>query len=109
MAISKKRAAKGKAAKGETKVKRKTQVKPAEPVAEGKMSALDAAAKVLGEEGVPMNCKGLIAAMEAKGYWSTPGGKTPAATLNASIHKEINTKGSAARFKKASPGHFVLA
>ena len=43
-----------------------------------KLSALDAAAKVLAETGQPMSCKELIEAMAAKGYWSSPGGKTPA-------------------------------
>jgi hypothetical protein len=38
------------------------------PKAEGKMSALDAAAKVLAEEGRPMSAKELIEAMAAKGY-----------------------------------------
>jgi hypothetical protein len=35
----------------------------------GKLSALDAAARVLGEEGRAMNCKELIETMAAKGYW----------------------------------------
>src|SRR5260370_12328687 len=43
-----------------------------------KMSALDAAAKVLTETGQPMSCPEVIAAMAAKGYWSSPQGKTPA-------------------------------
>lgn len=112
-AISKKRATRGLVkgvAKAPKKAARKTAVKPADAApADGKLSALDAAAKVLGESGQPMNCQGLIAAMAAAGYWTSPGGKTPAATLNASIHKEINTKGKESRFVKASPGHFALA
>jgi hypothetical protein len=28
-----------------------------------------------------MTCKELIGAMAAKGYWTSPGGKTPEATL----------------------------
>ena len=46
-----------------------------------KLSALDAAAKVLGESEKPMNCKEMIDAMAAKGYWKSPGGATPWATL----------------------------
>src|SRR5262249_41703898 len=46
-----------------------------------KLSALDAAAKVLAETGKAMNCKELIDAMAAAGYWSSPKGKTPRATL----------------------------
>jgi hypothetical protein len=46
-----------------------------------KLSALDAAAKVLSETGQALSCPELIAAMAAKGYWSSPKGKTPASTL----------------------------
>ncbi len=49
--------------------------------ANGKMSALDAAAKVLADAREPMNCKALIEAMAAKGLWTSPGGATPHATL----------------------------
>jgi len=55
------------------------------PKAESKMSALDAAAKVLAEEGQPMTAKELIEAMAAKGYWTSPGGKTPEATLSTAV------------------------
>jgi len=47
---------------------------------EKKLSALDAAAKVLAEAAEPMNAKDMIDAMAAKGYWTSPGGKTPHAT-----------------------------
>jgi vancomycin resistance protein YoaR len=72
-----------------------------------KMSALDAAAKVLEEASEPMNAKGMIETMATKGYWTSPGGKTPHATLFAAILREINTKGKEARFTKASKGHFA--
>jgi hypothetical protein len=78
------------------------------PKAEGKMSALDAAAKVLAEEGRPMTAKELIEAMAAKGYWTSPGGKTPEATLSAALGTEINKKGDASRFAKPAPGKFAL-
>src|SRR5579884_3000386 len=71
-------------AKGKGKAKAK-----AEPKAK-KLSALDAAAKVLGEAGAPMNCKEMIEAMATKGYWTSPGGKTPHATLYAAILREIS-------------------
>ena len=32
-----------------------------------------------------MNCQEMIEAMAAKGYWKSPGGKTPAATLYSAI------------------------
>src|SRR5262249_42398563 len=50
-----------------------------------KTSALDAAARVLGEAGKPMNCQEMITDMAAKGYWTSPGGKTPAATLYTAV------------------------
>jgi hypothetical protein len=72
-----------------------------------KLSALDAAAKVLAETGQPMACKEMIEAMAQKGYWSSPGGKTPASTLYSGITKEIATKGKESRFKKTDRGRFV--
>src|SRR5260370_19685122 len=71
------------------------------------MSALEAAAKVLTETGRPMSCPELIVAMAAKGYWSSPKGKTPAATLYAAITRETTTKGAAGRFRKVGRGQFA--
>ncbi|TWU03057.1 Histone H1-like nucleoprotein HC2 [Symmachiella macrocystis] len=73
-----------------------------------KLSALDAAAKVLGETKEPLNARGMIERMAAKGYWISPGGKTPHATLYAAILREIQTKGKEARFAKTDRGHFAL-
>ncbi len=83
--------------------------KPAKEKVPGKMSALDAAAKVLAEAGEPMTSKAMIDAMAAKGYWTSPGGKTPQATLYAAILREMQTKGADARFTKTERGHFALA
>jgi hypothetical protein len=80
---------------------------PAEPKVK-KLSALDAAAKVLGETGTPLACKELIDAMAAKGYWVSPGGKTPDATLASAILREISVKGPESRFVKPAPGRFAL-
>jgi hypothetical protein len=74
-----------------------------------KLSALDAAAKVLAETGQAMTCQALIAAMAAKVYWTSPAGKTPAATLYAAVTREISAKGKAARFQKVDRGQFALA
>ena len=82
--------------------------KPAKEKVPGKLSALDAAAKVLAESGEPMTSKEMIDAMAAKGYWNSPGGKTPQATLYAAILREIQTKGAEARFTKTERGHFAL-
>jgi len=72
-----------------------------------KLSALDAAAKVLAEAGQPMSCKEMIETMVQKGYWSSPGGKTPSSTLYSGIIKEIATKGKESRFKKTDRGRFA--
>jgi hypothetical protein len=73
-----------------------------------KLSALDAAAKVLAETGQPMTCQELIGAMAAKGYWSSPAGKTPSATLYSALLRETTTKGEKSRFVKADRGRFAL-
>ena len=90
-----------------TESKKTTAKKAKAEAKEKRMSALDAAAKVLGESGTAMTCPELIAAMQAKGYWSSPAGKTPAATLYSAIQREIAVKGSESRFKKTAPGHFA--
>jgi hypothetical protein len=54
-----------------------------------------------------MNSQEMIAAMTAKGYWTSPAGKTPAATLYAAILREITTKGADARFTKTDRGKFA--
>ena len=95
-----------------TSTKKTTQKSPQSPAAAAqpkKLSALDAAARVLGESGQAMNCQEMIEAMAAKGYWSSPGGKTPSSTLYSAIHRELKTKGSDARFRKTERGKFSLA
>ncbi len=105
---------KAEAQAAKTKVKTTADAKPAKvkkPAKEkvpGKMSALDAAAKVLAEAGEPLTSKAMIDAMAAKGYWTSPGGKTPQATLYAAILREIQTKGADSRFTKTERGHFAL-
>ena len=81
--------------------------KPAKETKPKRVSALDAAAQVLAASEVPMRAKEMIAAMEAKGLWASPGGKTPEATLYAAIIREIAAKGTVARFKKHERGVFV--
>jgi hypothetical protein len=74
----------------------------------GKLSALDAAAQVLASANEPMNAKAMIEAMAAKGYWTSPGGKTPHATLYAAILRELQKKGNESRFVKVERGQFAL-
>ncbi|MFO0938300.1 MAG: HTH domain-containing protein [Gemmataceae bacterium] len=80
--------------------------KPTKPEAPAKLSCLDAAAKVLAESGEPMNTKLLIEAMAEKKLWTSPGGKTPAATLYSAILREIDVKKTESRFRKVSKGLF---
>jgi hypothetical protein len=55
-----------------------------------------------------MNCQEMIKAMADKGYWTSPGGRTPHATLYSSILRELQTKGKDARFKKTERGKFSI-
>ncbi len=87
---------------------KQTAVKKAAPnQGDKKMSALDAAAKVLSESKEPLRTKEMIERMAANGYWKSPGGRTPAATLHAAMTREINMKGKIARFKKVDRDLFA--
>lgn len=79
----------------------------AKPAAPRRTSALDAAATVLADATGPMRTKEMIATMSERGLWTSPGGKTPEATLYAAILREITTKGDAARFRKHDRGLFA--
>jgi hypothetical protein len=74
-----------------------------------KLSQMAAAVAVLTKASEPMNCKAMVEAMSQQGLWTSPGGKTPEATLYASILREINAKGKDARFVKVERGQFALA
>ena len=67
-------------------------------------SALDAAAKVLHRTGKRMTCPELITAMAEQGLWTSPKGKRPQATLYAALLREIDDKGTEARFEKVGAG-----
>ena len=94
----------GKAAEATTPKKGKAKKEPKPK----KVSCLDAAARVLAETGQPMNCQEMIDTMAAKGYWTSPGGKTPAATLYSAILREVANQGADARFVKTERGKFGL-
>ena len=87
----------------------KTKTKKAKEPKAKKTSALDATARVLEEAGQPMTCPEMIETMTAKGYWSSPKGLTPAATLYSAILREIKAKGKESRFVKTERGKFALA
>ena len=80
---------------------------PAQPME--KLSQIAAAERVLAEAKVPLTCKAMVDAMSVKGYWSSPGGKTPEATLYASLLRHIRQHGDEARFAKVDRGLFTLS
>jgi hypothetical protein len=85
---------------------------PADKAAAAKpkrVSMLDAAAEVMKAEAKPMHTKDIIDLMAARGLWTSPGGKTPHATLDAAMRREIKTKPDTARFAIASRGLFQAA
>jgi hypothetical protein len=72
------------------------------------LSMVQAAGKVLAEKGEPMTCREMIEAMAEKGYWKSPGGLTPHATLYSAILRLIQRDGKQAPFKKEARGLFAL-
>ena len=66
-----------------------------------KLSALEAAARVLRESGQAMTCPELIAAMAEKGYWTSPASKTPQATLHTAVTMLPKLAPSGATIKRA--------
>jgi hypothetical protein len=73
-----------------------------------KLSQIEAAVEILRASSEPMTCQAMVEAMSAKGLWTSPAGKSPDATLYASILRELAKKGKDARFVKAAPGRFAL-
>jgi len=72
-----------------------------------RVGALSAAAEVLKKAGKPMRAPEMITAMAEQKLWTSPSGKTPAATLYAAIIREIREKKGEARFKKVDRGQFA--
>lgn len=98
---------------GATKATRNTKASKTTPNAKAttmgdakKPSAIDAALVVLKSAKEPMNTREMIEAMAAKKLWTSPGGKTPHATLYSAILRHINEKGKEARFTKTERGRF---
>lgn len=100
----------GKPATGKTQAAPKSKYSPRGPAnphtKPRKMGGLSAAAKVLADAGKPMRCVDMMEKIRAKGLWKTSG-KTPAATINAAVIREIKTKGRESRFKKVGRGMFA--
>lgn len=104
--------AKRKVTKKATKKKAVKKSKPARTTkkksirVKGKMSGLDAAAKILAASGEPLTCNQIVDIARNKKYW-LPEGKTPANTLYSALLRELK-KGKASRFKKVGRGLFAL-
>ena len=106
-ALDAKKALAGGAPASTAKPKKKAAGKKAKAPKDKRLSAIDAAAQVLAKAKAPMNAKELIAKLEADGLWTSPGGKTPWATLYSAIIREIGLKGKEARFVKTERGKFA--
>ena len=89
------------------KTKTKASPKAKKSSVDNKLSAIDAAAKVLAGSKEPMTAKEMVATMGSKGLWKSPGGKTPHATLYSAIIREIGLKGRDSRFVKSERGKFA--
>jgi hypothetical protein len=87
--------------------KAKTETTETGDAGEKRLSCVAAALKVLGESSEPMNAQELITAMESKGYWTSPGGKTPHATLYSAILRDL-AKGDDSKFVKTERGRFTV-
>ena len=84
--------------------------KPAKAAKPAKgLSAMGAAAQVLAASKTPLNVKQIVAAMSEQGLWTSPGGKTPHATLAAALQRDIAAKGRESKFKKVDRGLYAAS
>lgn len=105
------------AAEGEAKPKKKPgakkgskqsrNVSKARAGRKGAPSQITVAAQILERNQKAMGSKELTEMMIEKGLWKKGKGKTPEATLNSAIIREIRDKGKESRFKKVGPGLFA--
>ena len=91
----------------EAKAAKPAKAKKTKEPKEKKLSAIDAEAQVLASSKEPLNAKEMIDAMAKQALWTSPGGKTPHATLYSAIIREISLKGKEARFVKTERGKFA--
>jgi len=73
-----------------------------------KLSMINAALQVLQQRKIPMTCPELIDVLATEDLWTSPGGKTPAATLYAAIGRSIKDLGKASPFRKTERGKFEV-
>ena len=86
--------------------KKANETKPEQPK---RVTALDAAFRVLQEAGEPMTAPDIYAKMVEKKLWESPNGLTPAATIYAAMIREITTRGKEARFTRPEASKFGAA
>jgi len=72
-----------------------------------RQSQLDIAVSVLREAAEPLTCKEIVRRMLEGGLWQTSG-RTPGATLSASMQREIAKHGKDARFVRTARGLYGL-
>ena len=108
LSSSKKTTTKTKGQAKKAKTAAATASAPENPASDGRMSGLDAAAKVLAEAGQPLNCKALVERMLTAG-WCQTSGKTPQATIYAAMPREERLRGKESRFRRVERGMFELA
>jgi hypothetical protein len=73
----------------------------------GGLSQLDAAVEILKEAKEPLTCKEIVRRMFERKIWETSG-RTPGATLSASMQREIAKKGKDSRFRRFHRGQYEL-
>lgn len=71
------------------------------------MNSIEAAAEVLSDAEEPLHYKEICRRIIERGLWETEG-KTPEATVNANLGKEIQKHGENSRFQRTGPGTFAL-
>ncbi len=90
------------------KAAKQAPAKPAGHKSASKLSQIEAAILVLADANEPMHSRAMVDAMQAKGYWTSPGGKASSQTLHAPILRDIR-RGKDARFVKSRRRIFALA
>ncbi|WP_436714919.1 winged helix-turn-helix domain-containing protein [Roseiconus lacunae] len=73
--------------------------------ADKKMSQIDAALAVLKKARKPMSCREMVEAMAKQKLWTSPGGKTPDATLYAAILRDLRKHRHALQEGSVRPVH----
>jgi restriction system protein len=71
------------------------------------VNSLEAIYRVLQEAGKPLSVMEIKQQILEKGYWS-PQGKTPAATISATLSTDVKEEGTLSRFIRTGPAQYAL-